>query len=56
LVVDTRDDGACYIAAERLIADTKLRVSIRRAGMEVAASFPPEQAALNLLEALWGGE
>ena len=56
LVVDTRDEDACFAAAERLVTDAQMRLSLRHNGMNVAAAFLPELAALKLLDALWGEE
>jgi GT2 family glycosyltransferase len=56
LIVESRDEEACFEAACRLVADAELRLALRRAGMETATTLPPETAALNLLQALWGGE
>ena len=56
LIVDSRDEEACFEAAHRLVADAELRLALRRAGMETAMTLPPETAALKLLQALWVGE
>jgi GT2 family glycosyltransferase len=56
LIVESRDEEACFEAAHRLVADAELRLALRRAGMETAMTLPPETAALNLLQALWVGE
>lgn len=49
LVVDTQDKSACHRAARRLVNDAGLRMRLRREGMRVANSHPPEIAAYNLL-------
>jgi GT2 family glycosyltransferase len=53
LAVDTADASACLAAAASLVTDQDLRQRLRRAGLQRAALFPPEQAAVNLLQALF---
>jgi GT2 family glycosyltransferase/SAM-dependent methyltransferase len=53
LLVDTEDEAACLVSAQRLVADPTLRLALRRGGMEAASTFPPERAALHVLTALF---
>ena len=53
LVIDTRDEQACYDAAESLVADAAMRLSLRLAGIDAAHCYPPEVAAYHLLEELF---
>ena len=56
LIVESGDEEACFEAAHRLVADAELRLALRRAAMETAATLTPDAAALKLLQALWGAE
>ena len=53
LIVDTSSRTACLQALARLLKDHGLRKRIQRNGIDTAAHYFPEHAALNILRALW---
>ena len=56
LVCDTDNPEACREAAVRLITDDALRGRLQRAAVEEAVLYPPERAALAILDALFAHE
>ncbi|MBN2146110.1 MAG: glycosyltransferase [Anaerolineales bacterium] len=53
LIVDTRDEEACFAALQRLVNDDQLRLKFQKNGILQAAHFYPEQPAFRLLAALF---
>ena len=53
LVVDTRSTVACWQALQRLIDDADLRHRIQNQAIQDVCQFYPEQAAYNILKALF---
>lgn len=54
LIVDTSDENECYKALERLVGDDELRLKLQRRALVDVVRFSPENAALNILQALFG--
>lgn len=53
LLVDTRDEGACFLAASRLIVDTPLRLRLRNDAFNVTR-WTPTRSAAAMLEVVFG--
>ena len=54
LIVDTSDERECYKALERLVVDHDLRRQLQRRALVDVVRFSPENAAFNILQALFG--
>ncbi|TPL73974.1 glycosyltransferase [Mesorhizobium sp. B2-3-13] len=53
LIVDTTDENACYDALVELVSDNELLRKIQLGGLEIAAGYYSEGAAVRILDALF---
>ncbi|MFA7239744.1 MAG: glycosyltransferase [Sulfuricellaceae bacterium] len=54
LLTDTSDENECYKTLERLVVDHDLRLKLQRRALLDIVHFAPENAAFNILQALFG--